>query len=134
MRHSTALWRLAILDEVAGDVSIVTATGRLGAAMAGTWEEGLARIAGSRKIVIDLGGIDYACSSAIVALSEFLDRRESLDRREGQDGGVVVCGLGDPLRLTFDLAGLLSRLTVAPTRAAALALLNARADGVRQPP
>jgi hypothetical protein len=40
----------------------------------------------------------------------------------------VACGLGDAVRLTFDLAGLLSRLTVAPTRAAALALLNASDD------
>lgn len=131
MRHSTALWRLAILDEVAGDVSIVTASGRLGAAMAGRWEEGLVRVAGKEKIVLDLGGVDYACSAALVALSAFLDRRRSLDRREEQDGGVVVCGLGDALRLTFDLAGLLSRLTVAPTRAAALAALTGRADGVR---
>jgi len=81
--------------------------------------------------VLDLGGVDYACSAALVALSAFLDRRRSLDRREEQDGGVVVCGLGDALRLTFDLAGLLSRLTVAPTRAAALAALTGRADGVR---
>ena len=122
MRHSHTVWRLAIVNEVADDVSIVTASGRLGAAAAGQWKEGLARVAGERKILLDLGGVDYACSAAIVALTTFLDRRE------GQNNRVVACGLGDAVRLTFDLAGLLSRLTVAPTRAAALTLLSEPGD------
>jgi anti-anti-sigma factor len=124
LRHSHIVWRLVVVHEVAGDVSIVTTSGRLGAAMAGQWEECLVRVAGEGKILIDLGGVDYASSVAIVTLASFLDRRESLDRREGQDRRVVACGLADALRLTFDLAGLLSRLTIAPTRAAALALLS----------
>jgi len=128
LRHSHTVWRLAIANEVAGDVSIVTLSGRLGAATEGQWEEGLVRVAGERRLLLDLGAVDYASSAAIVRLTAFLDRRESLDRREGQDSRVVACGLGDAVRLTFDLAGLLSRLTVAPTRAAALAILNGRGD------
>jgi anti-anti-sigma factor len=122
LRHNTAVWRITLVDEVAGDVSIVTASGRLSAATASQWRNVLERVVGDRKILLDLGGVDYACSAAVVTLRAFLDRRE------GQNGRVVVCGLGDAVRLTFDLAGLLAPLTVAATRASALALLNDPGD------
>lgn len=121
------------MNEVAGDVAIVTASGRLSAATAGQWEEGLVRVAGRRKILLDLAGVDYVCSAAIVALTAFLDRRESLDGPAAQDASVVACGLGDAVRLTLDLAGVLPRLTVAPTRAAGLALLNELFDSSSLP-
>ena len=84
--------------------------------MAGRWGDTLGRLAGEGKIVLDLTHVDYASSAAIVALSAFLDRRDT------EKGGVVVCGIGDAVRLTLDLAGLYGRLTVAPSRASATAL------------
>jgi anti-anti-sigma factor len=112
------IWRLAIVHEVAGGVSIVTASGRLHAAAATDLEAELSRLVGAPRVVLDFTGLDYASSAALAVLSGFLDRRER------PAAGVVLCVAGDALRLTLDLAGLSERVPVAPSRAAAEALLT----------
>jgi anti-sigma B factor antagonist len=118
VRPSHDTWRLAIVKEVAGDVSIVTATGRLDAAAAVRLEAELNQVAGTPNVILDLTGVDYASSAALAVLTGFIDRQDL------QASRVVLCGAGDALRLTFDLAGLSERLRVAPSRAAAAALLT----------
>jgi anti-anti-sigma factor len=114
------VWPLTVkIDRVDGLI-VLAPVGRIGAATAAQWEAALAEVGEKedgkedRKVVLDLKGVDYVSSAGIQALSSLLDRLP-------QQSTVVVCGLGDAVRLTFDLAGLLSRLTVAPSRAAALA-------------
>jgi anti-sigma B factor antagonist len=117
LRQTHDTWRLAIVKEVAGDVSIVTATGRLDSAAAGRLAAELNQVAGTPKVILDLSGVDYASSAALAVLTEFVDRQDL------QAARVVLCGAGDALRLTIDLAGLSDRLTLAPSREAATALL-----------
>jgi anti-anti-sigma factor len=120
LRDKTSVWPLTVkIDRVDGLI-VLAPVGRIGAATAAQWEAALAEVGEKedgkedRKVVLDLKGVDYVSSAGIQALSSLLDRLP-------QQSTVVVCGLGDAVRLTFDLAGLLSRLTVAPSRAAALA-------------
>lgn len=96
----------------------MTASGRLRAAAAGELEAELNRVAGDPRVVLDFTGLDYASSAALAAISRFIDRRSP------EAPGVVLAAAGDALRLTLDLAGLSERLPVAPTRAAAEALLT----------
>jgi len=114
LRQKTSVWPLAITTDRLAGVFVLAAAGRLGAATAGQLEAALAEVRGkgTDRVGLDLEGFDYASSAAILAISAFLDERT-----------VVVCGLGDAVRLTFDLAGLLPRLTVVPSRADALAAL-----------
>jgi anti-anti-sigma factor len=114
LRQKTAVWPLAVTTDRLAGVFVLAAVGRLGAATAGQLEAALAEVReeGGEKVVLDLEGVDYVSSAAILAISSFLDERT-----------IVVCGLGDAVRLTFDLAGVLPRLTVVPSRTAALAAL-----------
>jgi anti-sigma B factor antagonist len=121
LRHDSTLWRFSVAHEVAGNLAIVTAAGRLNRAAADQLEAELNQVVTAPQVVLDLSGIDYASSAALAVLTRFLDRRE----REAES--VVLCGAGEALGLTLDLAGVSSRLKVAATRAAATALLTGSA-------
>ena len=70
---------------------------------------------GDRSVVIDLAGVDYVSSAGLLAI-------EALATRFMLAGGELeLCGLSDPVRLVFELAGLFQHVHVEPDRAAALA-------------
>lgn len=113
-------WQLTIAEETAGDVHVFAPVGRLGTLSSGELIEPLVSAIkqGRRRLVLDLSGVDYVSSAGLLAL-------EAVSTRLHLAGGeLVVCGLAEPVRLVFDLAGLLELFTVETSRADAIERLR----------
>jgi stage II sporulation protein AA (anti-sigma F factor antagonist) len=84
-----------------GEVLVLTVAGRLAAASCGELTQALmdAIGTGTRRIVVDLSGVDYISSAGLLALEAVAARM----RAEG--GALVLCGLTVPVRRALDLAG-----------------------------
>ena len=63
------------------------------------------------RLVVDLTGVDYISGGGISALLEAADGAETM----------ILCGLGEAMRNTLDLAGLNGRVRIEETREAAIA-------------
>ena len=115
-------WKLTIGREVRGNVAILRVDGRLGTASSGGLIEAVVHAirAGDRRLLLDLGGVDYASSAGLMALV-------AADGRMHEAGGeLVLCALSGPVRLALDLAGLLPDFTVEESLEAALARMQSR--------
>jgi anti-anti-sigma factor len=120
-------WSLRIDRASLGDVDVFAPVGRLGTLSSGDLLEALAGAVanGTRRVVLDFSGVDYVSSAGLLAL-------DAVSERVHQAGGeLVLCGLVVPVRLAFDLAGLLPHFVVEPSRELAIARL---ATGPRRPP
>jgi anti-sigma B factor antagonist len=109
-------WPLRISEERVVGVLVLVLTGRLTAASAAGFAaavtEALDR--GDVRLVVDLGGVDYVSSAGLRALAA----------AEGQctraRGGLCLCRLTEPVTIALDLGGLLSQLSIEPTREEAI--------------
>ena len=113
-------WSLRIDRTRVGDVDVFAPVGRLGTLSSGDLTEALVGAVkeGARSLVVDFAGVDYISSAGLLALDAVSDRVH-------QAGGeLVLCGLIVPVRLAFDLAGLLADFCVEPARELALARLG----------
>jgi anti-anti-sigma factor len=113
-------WRLELTRQAMDGVFVVAVAGRLGTQSSGELIEALvqATLDGHRRILCDLGAVDYVSSAGLLAL-------DAASGRIGLDGGeLVLCNLTDPVRLVLDLSGLLPHFTVAASTDAGLALLR----------
>jgi stage II sporulation protein AA (anti-sigma F factor antagonist) len=118
-------WSLQIDRSAMGDVQIFAPSGRLGTLSSGQLMEALmaALNGGSRAVLLDLTKVDYISSAGLLAL-------DAVSGRVQQAGGaLVLCGLVEPVRLAFDLAGLLPHFAVEPSRGDALTRLAGHAGG-----
>ena len=110
------VWYLRTSAEDLGPIRLVVVEGRVSSAAAAE----LARVLtgqladGPRTVVIDLAGVDYINGAG---LRVFETAAASL---AGSGGELVVCGLQPPVQVAFDLAGAIPKLTISPSRAAAL--------------
>src|SRR6187431_2898305 len=80
-----------ILQDRDGGIAIVTPTGRLDSLAAPKLQSALAALetAGERRLVIDLGRVDYISSAGLSVLF-------TLAKRLRENGGALaLCGLGD---------------------------------------
>ena len=114
-------WSLTIAREVEGGVAIVGVAGRLGIASSTRLIEALTETldAGHRRIVVDLGGVDYASSAGLMALDAVAGRVHEIG------GALVICALGEPVRVVLDVSGLLPEFVIEATRTEAVARLTA---------
>jgi stage II sporulation protein AA (anti-sigma F factor antagonist) len=110
-RPAGTAWYLTIDRRDQGpDVSLAL-SGRLG--RAGTVD--LAAILdtlidnGRGKVVLDMTGVDYISSAALLLLESASTRFHARDRE------LVVCGVQGPVKLAFDLAGPLGHVATVPT-------------------
>ena len=91
---------------------VLTLAGRLGSASA----DGLGRAldqaiaGGDRRLVIDFGLVDYVSSAGLEALET------AASQCAGNRGALVLCNLSEPVRIVFDLAGLLPDFPIEPSR------------------
>jgi len=91
---------------------VLTLAGRLGSASA----DGLSRALdqaiaeGDRRLVIDFGLVDYVSSAGLEALETAAS--QCADHR----GALVLCNVSEPVRIVFDLAGLLPDFPIEPSR------------------
>ncbi len=109
-------WGLETVVEQVPGGAIVTAKGRVGQVTAGRFAEALtAARRQTSAMVVDLGGVDYVSGLGLRALADTADSAEAL----------ILCGVGEALRNTLELAGLLERVTIEENRQAALERLRA---------
>jgi stage II sporulation protein AA (anti-sigma F factor antagonist) len=112
-------WSLRIDRMVVGEVHVFAPAGRLGTLSSGGLIEALvgAINGGARLVLVDLSGVDYISSAGLLALDA------ASGRVHAAGGELALCGLVEPVRLAFDLAGLLPHFTITPSRDPALARL-----------
>lgn len=112
-------WPLHIVEERRQGVLVLALAGRLGAASAVRIESAVAEAVGrgDARLVIDLAGVDYVSSAGLHALAAAAGLCASAR------GGVALCGLADPVRIAWDLGGLLPDLPIEPSRDQAIALV-----------
>jgi len=108
MKPEPRSWRLSIERERRGQVVVFTVAGRLAARSSADLTERLvdAIDAGTVRIAIDLGGVDYVSSAGLLAI-------EAVAARVHTAGGeLVLCALTEAVRRAIDLAGLLPHIVV----------------------
>ena len=100
-----------------GGVDIIAPVGRIDTTTVGVLEARMAPMlaAASPRLVVDFSGVDYI-SSAGLRLLLLAARRVQSSR-----GRLALCGLGEPVRQVFHLAGFLPLFTIRDTREAAVA-------------
>lgn len=116
-------WSLQIDCTSVGDVQVFAPAGRLGTLSSGGLMEALLAVLnrGARAVLLDLTKVDYISSAGLLAL-------DAVSNRVQQAGGeLVLCGLMEPVRLAFNLAGLLPHFGIEPSRDLALARLAGHA-------
>ena len=117
-------WKLTIGHESLDGVTVLRVTGRLGTSPSGGLIDAIndAIQTGSRRLLLDLTGVDYASSAGLM----------SLDAVSGlmhvARGTLVLCGLTAPVRLALELSGLLPNFVIESSPAAAMSRLRAFED------
>jgi anti-anti-sigma factor len=100
-----------------GAVRVLAPVGRIDTTTSAAVEEALRRTvdAGGRELVVDLEGVDYISSAG---LRVFLVLAKRLRNEQGR---LVLCGLPEPVRQVFHLAGFIPLFEIERTREAAVA-------------
>ncbi len=103
-----------------GDILVVAPKGRIDSNTSESLQAAItaALAAGMKRLVIDFAGIDYISSAGLRVMLI------AAKRLGGGQGILVLCGLGEPVRQVFDLAGFLPLFAVEPTRRSALGRLG----------
>lgn len=114
-RSQSGDWTLRIQAAVDGDLTILTTSGRLGAASSGQLLDALGATTGRGHVLLDLTSVDYVSSAGL----KMLDEVEIRLRSRGSE--LLLCGISEPVRFVFDLAGLLGRFTIESSLESALA-------------
>ena len=115
-RPDRLVWPLSIQIERMEGVTIVVPSGRLGTLSSGDLIQALVDVirGGSRQLVLDLECVDYISSAGLLALDAVLGRVHV------SQGQLVLCGVTEPVRVAFELAGLLEHFIVVNTRGEAV--------------
>lgn len=106
-----------IREERDGSAVVLSMSGRLDATTAKAFEDHIlgAIDAGARRLVVDLGGLDYVSSSGLRVL---LLAARRLQRTQGR---LSLCSPVERVQRVFDLAGFSSVLPIYSSRLDALA-------------
>ena len=114
------IWVLNVVRERGDGFVILVVTGRLGTVSSGTLADALSQEirAENLRLLVDLAGVDYVSSAGLSALQDIAQRLHE------SSGELILCALSEPVRLVFDLAGLLPAFAIEPSRAAGLARLR----------
>jgi anti-anti-sigma factor len=110
---SPGTWQFRIEREPGADVVVLRLAGRLGKASAHLLGDALLLPEGI-GVVVDLSRLDYISGAGL----DVLDQAAYYAASRGQT--FVLCGLEGSVRIAFDLAGLLGRLTIEPNRERAI--------------
>ncbi len=104
-------WRLETAVERVPGGAIVTAKGRIGRVTAARFAEALsAARRETSRVVVDLQGVDYVSGLGLIALRETADSADTL----------ILCGVGEAVRNTLEVAGLIERVRIEESRQAAI--------------
>jgi len=105
-------WPLRLTSERCGGVLVLVAAGRLSHASADHLKTALDEAIRTETggLVLDLGGVDYVSSGGLVAIED------AAERLSQAGGRLALCNVAGPIRVAFDLGGLLSKLVIEPGR------------------
>ena len=98
---------------------VLEVAGRLGHASADRLTAALAAAIEPRPrgLILDLEQVDYISSAGLLAIDL------AGQQLAAAGGALVLCALPEPLRIAFELAGLVTRYPVEPSRELAIARL-----------
>ena len=99
----------------ADGVLTVAPVGRVDSTTSSELEAALTGVSPERGIVIDLSGVEYMSSAGLRVMLALARRMR------GSAGRLVLCGLTEPVRQVFELAGFLPLFSVETSRDRALA-------------
>jgi len=115
-------WPLHCTVDAQDGVPIVVASGRVSYRTAATLAAVLHQVVGDAKVlsglVLDLQQVDYISSAGLRAIEAALVRLA--------DAKLILVAPPEPVRIAFDLAGLSTRVAIAPSRPEALARIAER--------
>lgn len=112
---------MEIREEQQDAVTVVTPIGRLDSTTSPTLDERLAAIVagGARRLVIDFSQVDYISSAGLRVMLVLAKKL-----KDGH-GALALCGMPDPVREVFSLAGFLRLFAVETARPAAVTRVTA---------
>ena len=104
-------------------VTIIAPQGRIDTTTSSTVEDAIRRVVdgGARDLVVDFAGVDYISSAGLRVLLVLAKRMKDMR------GRLVLCGMPEPVRQVFHLAGFMPLFKVEPSRDAALTGFTAQA-------
>ena len=113
---------MTIDESIQDGIHIITPEGRIDTTTSSGLEEVLRRAvdSGARDLVVDLGAVEYISSAGLRVFLVLAKRMKDLP------GRLVLCGMPQPVRQVFHLAGFLPLFSVEPSRDAALARFAAQ--------
>src|SRR5512141_1884861 len=90
-------------------VTVVAPSGRIDTTTSGALDDALRQAVdgGTRNLLVDLGEVEYISSAGLRVFLILAKRMRDLG------GRLVLCGLGQPVRQVFQLAGFLPLFTIA---------------------
>jgi anti-anti-sigma factor len=111
-----------IQQSVLDGITLIVPAGRIDTTTSGAVEETLREAVdhGARDLVVDFAGVDYISSAGLRVFLVLAKRMRDLK------GRLVLCGMPEPVRQVFYLAGFLPLFKVEPSRDIALARFTAR--------
>ena len=117
-------WYLEIGTEEYEEIAILTLAGRVGVDAAPRLEAAIATATRQLypRLVLDLASLDYLSSAGLAVLE-----RAAGDCAERHGTLVLACAT-EPVRLVLELAGLVDRVTLAPTREDAVSAVAAHSS------
>jgi anti-anti-sigma factor len=103
-------------------VTVVAPFGRIDTTTSAALDDALRQVVdrGARSLLVDLSGVEYISSAGLRVFLILAKRTRDLG------GRLVLCGLGQPVRQVFQLAGFLPLFTIATTRERASELFMAQ--------
>ncbi len=113
---------MTIDQSTQNNVTVFAPSGRIDTVTSGALEDAVRRTVddGARQLLVDFASVEYISSAG---LRVFLVLAK---RMRGLRGRVVLCGMGQPVRQVFQLAGFLPLFTIADSREAAWPLFAPR--------
>jgi anti-anti-sigma factor len=117
-------WPLQLTLDTLDGIPVLIAAGRVSHASAAALTVGIDQAVGGAGtpagVVLDLERVDYISSAGLRAIEA------AAVRLAGRRAGFVLVAPPEPVRIALDLAGLLTRVTIEPSRALAVARIVSR--------
>jgi anti-anti-sigma factor len=111
---------MELKEEPAGDVCVVTASGRLDGSSSAQFAQHFDRLieAGRPKLLVDFSGIDFVTSAGLRVVLAVVKKVKAAN------GVFALCGVQAPVHEVFNITGFDTMLRIHDDRAAGIAALQ----------
>jgi anti-anti-sigma factor len=101
-------------------VTVIAPAGRIDTTTSAAVDQAVRRVvdSGARAVVVNFSGVEYISSAGLRVFLMLAKRMRDLK------GRLVLCGMGEPVRQVFHLAGFMPLFVVEPSQEQALARLE----------